>query len=744
MALPAGAGRQVSRGAAAAVRSRRAFALAGAGLLLSGALLALATVRALQPLPASLPPHQSDLRKAQLTDRHGLPLTITYENDWNVHDLRPLAEIPLLLQQAFVEAEDRRFFRHRGMDWQARWAAVWQNLRARRVVRGASTISEQVARMLHPRPRSVWARWLEGWEAQRLEARFSKADILEFYLNQVPYAGQRRGVAQAARYYFDRDLSTLAPQEMLALAILVRSPSRLDLYNDATRLQPQLQRLAARLQQVGQLDASSTQRLLSAQFTLQRPPAPLAIRHFAEYLFPRLPAASQGQSRIATTLDAQLQRQTHAILEQWQQRLAAEGVRNTAALVVDHQQGDVLAWVNAHAPGEGSAYDAVTIPRQAGSTLKPLLYALALERGWTAATLLDDAPLSEAVGQGQHTYHNYSRSHYGPVRLRDALGNSLNIPAVRAAQFVGPAEFLARLRALGFHSLRQHPDYYGDGLALGNGEITLLELTTAFAALANHGDYRPLRLLRDLPPLPARPVLARGASHIIADILADPDARRLEFGSGGIMRFPVETAIKTGTSSDYRDAWAVAFNHRYTVGVWMGRLDGSPMQEITGSRGPVPAVRAIFAELNRRSPPAPLPLDPALIQLAICRDSGLPADDHCPSRPEWFAPPQLPQPATAVAVASQPAAPRIRQPSWDLQLALDPRLPPERQYFAFQLENLPQEGQVDWLVNGVRVGSSGSGSFLWPLERGSYQVQARIQHADGTVQRTAAVPFQVR
>lgn len=719
----------------------RYFLLLGSAVLAGLVVLALATVFALRPLPATFPPQPEDLRKAQLTDRHGLPLTITYENDWNIHDQVQLAEIPLFLQQAFIQAEDRRFLKHKGIDWRARLAAAWQNLRTWRAVRGASTLSEQVVRMLHPRPRTLWSRWLEGWEAMQLEARFSKADILEFYLNQVPYAGQRRGVVQAARYYFDRDLTTLAPQEMLALAVLVRSPSQLDLYTDPSRLQPQLRRLADRMRQIGQLDTDSQQRLLRQDFGLRRPPAPLAIRHFAEYLFPRLPAQSRSRARIATTLDAHLQRSTHAILDQWRQNLAAQGVRNTAALVVDHQQGEVLAWVNAHAPGQGSAYDAVTVSRQAGSTLKPLLYALALERGWTAATILDDSPLSEAVGQGQHAYQNYSRSHYGSVRLRDALGNSLNIPAVRAAQFVGPANFLATLHALGFHGLREHAEYYGDGLALGNGEVSLLELTTAFAALANHGQYRPLRLLRDAPSIPARQVLSRSASHLIANILADPDARRLEFGSGGIMRFPIETAIKTGTSSDYRDAWAVAFNHRYTVGVWMGNLDSSPMQQITGSRGPVPAARAVFAELNRRTPQAPLPLDATLVQLDICRDSGLCANGHCLSRPEWFAPEHLPVPAAAV----QPLpSVRIRQPSWDLQLALDPRLPQDRQAYKFQLSSLPTGAHVEWVVNDQLLSSRHSASFLWPLQRGRHQVRARVVHADGRIQHLPAVPFQVR
>ncbi|NIV74676.1 MAG: penicillin-binding protein 1C [Gammaproteobacteria bacterium] len=720
---------------------RKAARCAGA-LVAAGALsLVLATASGLRPLPEHLPPSQADVRKARIVDRSGVPLTVTYANDWNVHDRVPLSDVPALLQSALIQAEDKRFHRHAGIDWMARAHALWQNLLARRAVRGASTISEQVVRMLHPRPRTLWTRWLEGWEAMRLEARFSKAAILEFYLNQVPYADRRRGVAQAARHYFDRDLSTLDAREMLALAVLVRSPSRLDLYDDPQALEPRLRRLAQRMRAAGALDARRYASVMTPGFELRRPPAAGPVRHFAEHLYRTLHRERIARTRIVTTLDAHLQARVHGVLAQWRETLASRGVHNAAALVADHRTAEVLAWVNAHAPGAGSAYDAVTVPRQPGSTLKPFVYAAALERGWTAATLIDDAPLREAVGRGQHRYRNYSRSHYGRVRVRDALGNSLNIPAVRAAQFVTPRRVLRHLRRLGFDSLGQHPDFYGDGLALGNGEVTLLELAGAYAALANGGVYRPLSVVRDAPPDRPVRVFARGVAQIIGNILADADARRLEFGSGGSMRFPVETAIKTGTSSDYRDAWAIAFNHRYTVGVWMGNLDGRPMHGITGARGPVPAVRAIIAELNRLTPPRPLPFGEDLVRVDICRKTGLPAAGECPSQPEWFVPGTVPS-----RVAPQPPrpAPRMRQPSWDLQLAMDPRIPDARERFALEVQDLPRGARVSWFVDGKRIGVTHSGTYLWALRRGRHRAWARIETGEGAVLDTARVPFVVR
>jgi penicillin-binding protein 1C len=232
--------------------------------------------------------------------------------------------------------------------------------------------------------------------------------------------------------------------------------------------------------------------------------------------------------------------------------LHANEVTNGAVLIVDHLSNEVLAWVNGGNLSEdwpGSRLDGVTTPRQPGSALKPFLYALALEKGWTAATLIDDSPLAMPVGSGLHSYRNYSRVHYGSVRLRVALGNSLNIPAVRTAQFIGPANFLERLTRLGFRSLSQHPDYYGDGLALGNGEVTLLELVQAYASLARQGVFRPLETVLHAPEETPRRVFSEEVSTLIANILSDPEARRLEFGHGNLLRFPVQTAVKTGISA---------------------------------------------------------------------------------------------------------------------------------------------------------------------------------------------------
>jgi penicillin-binding protein 1C len=724
-------------------------------------LLAAATLHGLRPLPASLGPDPQDIRKVQVRDRHGVPLSVTYENDRNIHDSIPLHDIPPLLQQAFIAAEDRRFFRHHGVDWAARLHAVVQNLRARRAVRGASTITEQAVRLLHPRPRTLWSRWLEGFEAAALERRFSKEQILEFYLNQVPYAARRRGVVQAARYYFDRDLSTLSQAEMLALAVMVRAPGRLDLHAGTDRVQAQMERLAERLHADSRLTTIEREALRQERFELRSPTLPTAAGHFVRFLLGRqIPSHLRQGGRLDTTLDASLQSRAQAVLDGRLRDLKSRKVGDGAALVVDHETGEVLAWVNGggDSPEQpGSMIDAVLTPRQPGSALKPFLYALALEEGWNAATLIDDSPLASPVGAGLHPFRNYSRQHYGPLRLRDCLGNSLNIPAVRTAQFVGPEQLLERLRLAGFTSLDRDPGWYGVGLALGNGEVTLFELVQAYAALARRGLFRPLTtILGEAGAAPPRRVYSEEAASFIADILSDPGARQLEFGRGSLLNLPVQTAVKTGTSTDYRDAWAVGFNHRYVVGVWMGNLDQEPMLGITGSIGPALVLRSVFAELNRQGEGRRLFLSPSLAAASVCRTSGGRARPGCPSMQEWFAPGKLPPPCGLEHGRDLPEAAgiplplpgfRLVQPTPGLQLAMDPRLPDHLEAFPFELPPETRALRIEWLVDGALAGTTGPGEnrFLWPLARGRHTALARLWSTENAPpSETAPVTFHVK
>jgi penicillin-binding protein 1C len=452
----------------------------------------------------------------------------------------------------------------------------------------------------------------------------------------------------------------------------------------------------------------------------------------------------QGGRHALTTLDASLQTRVQDILDARLKKLSGKHVANAGALVIDHTNGDILAWVVAGARDETTKagdIDTVTTARQPGSTLKPFLYATALEKGWTAATILNDAPIAEAVGSGLHRFRNYSNTHYGPITLREALGNSLNIPAVLTINYVGVDPFLNELHRLGFDSLDRGAAVYDEGLALGNGEVTLFELTRAYATLANRGTYRPLRVFMDERTKAQSSIFKPETASLIGNILSDPRARSLEFGSDSILNLPVRTAAKTGTSTDYRDAWTLAYNDRYTVGIWMGNLDRTPMKEVTGSTGPSLAMRSIFQILNTNRDTQSLYVSPALIERDICtRPSADPLD--CPRRTELFAGGETPE---DISLTAAPARAELVRPTNGLMMAYDPRVPAERQKFRFELAGLNDGERAEWVLDDVSLGVTESPRYLWPLAKGRHKLGVIIYGRDSQpVRRIDPVAFTVR
>lgn len=668
-----------------------------------------------------------DQQGTLLADRAG-PGNDSGRRRFNRHDRLAFHEFPRLLMDAFVIAEDKRFREHRGVDWLARIRAGWLNATRFKVVSGASTITEQVVKMLRPRPRTVWSRWIEGFEARALEDRVGKAGVLRFYLNQVPFAANRRGVAQAADYYFGRSLGTLNERELLALAVFVRAPSYLNPKTGAEdRLARRIDDLAQRMNALGKLPDDRLARVKAGSLELAAPePAP-RVAHFLDYV---RGTAVADSAVVRTTLDAELQGFVQRALDARVASLSERRVSNGAALVVDHRTNEVRAWAVAN-PGDGaapgSAYNAVLQPRQPGSTLKPFIYALALEQGYSAATRIPDRPLQEQVGLGVHEYNNYSRRYYGEVSMREALGNSLNIPAVHMIKAVGMNELLGLLNAVGVRSLDQHPGIYGDGLALGNGAVSLFELVQAYTILARNGLYSPLSVVQRRRTESHR-VLDEQAASLTSDMLSDPGARALEFGHNSVLNLPIQTAAKTGTSNDFHDAWVVAYNARYLVGVWMGNLDFSPMDEVTGTRGPAGVMRSIMDRLNRRHPPGPLYLSDKLRRRPVCRSSGRPArkEEDCERYQEYFLAGQ-----SFKELQTEGRALRIDQPTPGLRMARDPRVPDEYERFRFRLNRASGVDAVIWRLNGRELARTANNFYDWPIEKGEHVLTAEVTTENG-------------
>jgi len=424
-----------------------------------------------------------------------------------------------------------------------------------------------------------------------------------------------------------------------------------------------------------------------------------------------------------------------------------KNINNAAVLVADHETSEVLAWVVVGSKCEetknqakGCQIDMVTIPRQPGSALKPFLYAAALEKGWSAATVIDDSPYSEKVKNGIHHFHNYSKSYYGKVSLRTALGNSLNIPALHAASYITPEKYLPILHELGFASLTQTADFYGDGLALGNGEVTLFEMVQAYATLANRGKFKPLKIAFNQPIFnKEKQIYSPEVASLICNILSDPWARSLEFGRGSVLNFPTQTAVKTGTSTDYRDAWAVGYNYKYVVGIWMGNSNYDPSDGVTGSIGPSLALRSIFNELTKNAQTRPLFLSPKLVARDVCIN--ISQQEKCIPYTEYFLPQNSQDFLSEIEKTNTEID--ILRPTEKLSIAFDPRVPAQKQMFEMTISNLLENDEVEWNVDEKIYVETGS-KFLWPIAKGHHQVSAIVRRDGKMIARLKSRSFYVK
>jgi penicillin-binding protein 1C len=651
----------------------------------------------------------------------------------------PLEDVSPLLRDAIVLAEDRRFARHGGVDWLA-VAGALRGLLDGAPPRGASTITMQLANLLdahagnRARTRSLAVKLRQAQRAWALERSWSKDEILEAYLNLVPFRGEVSGVGAAAGVLFGKRPHGLGAAEAAVLAVLPRGPNAPDAVVRAR---------AARLAARAGIDLAPAQ-LASATAVALRPehgarPRVALAPHLAQRLV-RVATPDTGQRArpLRTTLDARLQHAAALLLEEQLRELAGRNVRDGAVLVVDNASGDVLAYVGGRGARASAPHvDGVRARRQAGSTLKPFLYATALDaRVLTAASLLADTPLAVPVAGGLYQPRNYDAEFRGLVSLRSALAASLNVPAVRTLELTSADAFVGELRRLGFAGLAHGGDFYGPALALGSAEVSLEELVGAYRTLAQGGVATPLRFRHDAPaPVAADGVrvLSPEASFVIADVLADRAGRSATFGLENALATRSWAAVKTGTSKEMRDNWCVGFSSRFTVGVWVGNADGSPMHDVSGLAGAAPVWRELM-DLLHGDAPSVAPRPPAgLVRVATSFARGAE-----PARDEWFL--RGTEPGAAPPALAAPRA-RIVSPQPQTVLALDPDIPPALQRVGFEARGHdgPGADPARWSLDGRDLGAA-TGIVLWALEPGRHRLELRS--AGG---RTLdAVAFEVR
>ncbi len=528
---------------------------------------------------------------------------------------------------ALIQYEDKRFYRHPGVDPIAVGRAIIQNLSERRVVSGASTITMQLVRLLEPRPRTFQSKFIEMLRAMQLELHLSKREILEYYLQFLPFGKNVEGIEAAAHAYFGHRAGDLSAFEIAYLLSVPQSPS--DRYPTAEHVEDAktaIAGVARRLEEAGAFDEREAREASAGRPPASLEPFPRDAMHVAQYLAGRYP-----EMRVRSSIGKEAQSLLENVLASYRSEFESMGIHNATAIVIDNNNGRVIAAVGNLDFGDDAHQGQVVgfmAPRSPGSAMKPFIYALAIDKGLALpGYLVADVP----VRFRGYEPINYDRKYRGVISLENALSKSLNIPFINLLNEVNLPEYLAFLKDAGITTLVNKPDYYGLSIAVGGIEVRPAELTNMFAMLARNGEYRRLAWTLEEKSVP-RQLISPGAAYLTRQALEIRD--RPDFPDRRRASPPVAHVFwKTGTSTHHRDAWALGGNLRYTAGVWVGNFDSKPNRYLVGSRRAGPILFDIIEGLPQDGGSAE-PDRPTsdLIPVEVCAFSGRIANKHCPHR----------------------------------------------------------------------------------------------------------------
>lgn len=750
---------------------RRIFWLAAAGALSGGVAAVAAAYR--DARLAAPPPTQL------MVDRHGQFLG---ELDAGHAPIGywPATPLPPRVVAALVAIEDQRFWTHGGVDLLATARALRSNLSAGRHVSGASTLAMQVARMQNPGPRSYPKKVMEALTAVFLIARHGREAVLAHYLRIAPYGNRVRGISFAARRYFDKPVGDLSFAEIAFLSAIPQSPSRMNPYHfrgrqRAIRRGEKILEALYERQVIDEVDLALAREQIAVMAVRPRPTRPAAALHAMHRARQSLQDEfrnPEAQVILHATLDLDLTERVRSQLDDAVYRLGPRGVENGAAVVLERDTAKVIAYVGSadyFDETRAGAIDFAATPRPSGSTLKPFVFAEALDRGViTPSSILDD------LFRGPGGTENADRRFLGPMLPRTALANSRNVPAAHLVGAVGLGRTYDLLHQLALHDRERPAEHYGIGLALGLLPVRLLDLATAYRALADDGRHRPpsffLREDRASPHLPERRVLSSASARRITRFLADPLARLPTFPRMGPAEYAFGVALKTGTSQGYRDAWTVLYTQRYVVGVWLGRADARPMRKVGGTTA-AEVARTVLLELQPSDmlglSDLPFPPPRGFEATSLCALSGARATPRCEQRfVEYFAPGEAPGHDCSVHVSRplgeasriyldlppryatwaereqlelrpdgpridlrEPLRPRILRPRNGARVMRDPEVPTPSATLALIAEVDPRIETLLWYVDGVPVAAVAHPyAARWPLAPGEHTIVAR---ADG-------------
>ena len=646
------------------------------------------------------------------------------------------------LPRITVVLEDRRFYKHRGIDWRATVAACVRNLRSCHVISGASTITQQLVKLATGRERRSWTgKFYEAIVAWKLERRWSKQRILTEYLNRSSYGNRRIGPEAAARAYFDKPARDLTLSEAIFLAGLPQAPTRLNPWRHPEGSNRKYSRSLIRLAELGVI-THDEQTLLAQPPQVVRIDPPRRAPHFVDALVARNPGL---RGTVRTTLDLDLQTTVERLVRAHLSALNRYDITQAAVVVIQNATGAVRATVGSENYAV-SQINGATQPRSCGSTLKPFVYLDAIDkRLFTAASLLPDTPDAIRNEYADYDPQNYARHYFGPVRLREALGCSLNVPAVFVLSQLRARPTFYQLQKWGFN-FPQGLEHYGAGFVLGNAETRLVDLAAAYAGLARGGTAMRAKFLA-AEHQPITRIASEEATAIITDILCDNEARQKSFGLHSPLAFEQRVAAKTGTSSGFRDTWTVGFDREHTVAVWAGNFDGRPMRDTFAVRAATPLWAAVMQELLTHDHPLDLPAEnDKLVRRAICKATGLlPSRFSNATMSELFLAGTEPRENSADYFANdgklllQDAYARwcassdntigahvrsdfrITSPPPNARYQIDPVLPSSQQMVEL---TAACASDVEWFVNDARVAPAHDGRFFWQLAAGEWNVRA--------------------
>ncbi|NIM92239.1 MAG: penicillin-binding protein [Anaerolineales bacterium] len=619
----------------------------------------------------------------RITDRFGRTLYEVLAEEGGRHSVVDLESIPPELRQATIATEDRDFYSHSGVDLRAILRALWIDIRASlqeaqiETPSGGSTITQQVARSLlfseeERFERSLRRKIRESILAWQLTRNFTKDEILALYLNQTYYGGLAYGAEAASQTFFGKPVSQLDLAESALLAGLPQAPALYNPLIDPEAAQERQIVVLELMQKAGYINdeeraLAEREKLIfaSSPYPINAPHFVMMVRSHLDNLYTPDQIYELGGLVIRTTLNLDWQSHAERAVSRHLEELSrgefgmGHNVNNAALVAMDPDTGEILALVGSpdyFDADSGGAINMTISPRQPGSALKPILYAAALDPSqeesssppWTAATMLLDVSTSFMTHDGKaYVPSNYDQLEHGPVLVREALGSSLNIPAVLTLDYVGMNRLFNQATKLGITTLKD-PEQYDLSLALGGGEVRLLELTAAYGAFANGGyrvspvsildisDFQGNLLYTSTPASQVR-VLDDRLVWLISDILSDNDARIIGFGEVSSLRLDRPAAVKTGTTSNFHDNWTIGYTPDLVTGVWVGNTDYEPMRDVNGLTGAAPIWHTFTRTVLTGQPEQEFFRPEGLVKVEVCALSGLLPTPECPYRRwEWF------------------------------------------------------------------------------------------------------------